>query len=73
MDLPPPKNTVTELRTFHDSIESHIRSLLSLGTTPESCGAMMIPLENYLKKCDATWQENRTGQNGSLKIAERSY
>ena len=44
MNLPPPKNTVTELRTFYDSIEGHIRSLLSLGTTPESYGAMLIPV-----------------------------
>ena len=44
MNLPPPKNTVTELRAFYDSIEGHIRSLLSQGTTPESYGAMLIPV-----------------------------
>ena len=44
MNLPPPKNTVTELRAFYDSIEGHIRSLLSLGTTTESYGAMLIPV-----------------------------
>ena len=44
MNLPPPKNTVTELRAFYDSIEGHIRSLLSLGTTPELYGAMLIPV-----------------------------
>ena len=41
MNLPSVKNTVTELRAFYDSIE---RSLLSLGTTPESYGAMLIPV-----------------------------
>ena len=43
-NLPPPRNTVTELRAFYDSIEGHIRSLLSLGTTTESYGAMLIPI-----------------------------
>ena len=43
MDLPLPKNTMKDLRAFYDSIEGHIRSLIALGTTPESYGAMLIP------------------------------
>ena len=43
MDLPLPKNTMKDLRAFYDSIEGHIRSLITLGTTPESYGAMLIP------------------------------
>ena len=44
LNLPNPRNTLTDLRAFYDSTESHIRGLSSLGITPESYGALLIPV-----------------------------
>ena len=44
LNLPTPRNTLADLRTFYDSIESHIRGLSSIGITPESYGALLIPV-----------------------------
>lgn len=49
LNLPMPINTMADLRVFYDSIESHIKGLSSMGITPESYGALLIPLENYLQ------------------------
>ena len=42
--LPNPKNVMVDLRAFYDTIEGHIRGLLSLGVTQESYGALLIPI-----------------------------
>ena len=44
LNLPTPSNTLADLRAFYDSIESHIRGLSSIGITPESYGALLIPV-----------------------------
>ena len=44
LDLPSPTNTLTSLQHFHDSVESHIRSLSSLGKDRESYGDLLIPI-----------------------------
>ena len=44
LNLPSPRNTLTDLRAFYDSIESHIRGLSSLEITPDSYGALLIPI-----------------------------
>ena len=44
LNLPTPRNTLADLRTFYNSIESHIRGLSSIGITPESYGALLIPV-----------------------------
>ena len=35
VELNNPSNTMSSLQLFHDSVEGHIRSLQSLGTSPE--------------------------------------
>ena len=44
LDLPSPTNTLTSLQQFHDSVESHIRSLSSLGKDSESYGDLLVPI-----------------------------
>ena len=44
LDLPSPVNTHTSLQQFHDSVESHIRSLSSLGKDCESYGDLLAPI-----------------------------
>ena len=44
LDLPSPTNTLTSLQHFHDSVESHIKSLSSLGKDRESYGDLLIPI-----------------------------
>ena len=56
IDLPLPKNTMKDLRAFHDSIEGHIGRLIALGTTLESYGAMSISA--MLGKLPAEVQRN---------------
>ena len=44
LNLPTPRNTLTDLRALYDSIENHIRGLSSLEITPDSYGALLIPI-----------------------------
>ena len=44
LNLPTPRNNIADLRTFYDVIESHIRGLSSMGITPETYGALLIPI-----------------------------
>ena len=44
LNLPTPRNTMADLRTFYDSTESHTRGLSSIGIAPESCSELLIPI-----------------------------
>ena len=44
LDTPHPTNSLSSLQQFHDIIESHIRSLSSLGKDIESYGALLVPI-----------------------------
>jgi len=44
VDLPSPDNTFTDLRSFYDSVEGHIRGLSSLGKSQEKYGDLLIPI-----------------------------
>ena len=44
LDMSRPTNSLSSLQQFHDSIESHIRSLSSLGKDIESYGALLVPI-----------------------------
>ena len=41
--LPNPLNNLTSLRSFHDSIENHIRGLSALGQSKDSYSALPVP------------------------------
>ena len=43
IDLPSPSNSLTSLQQFHDSIESHTRSLTALGKNSDSYGDLLVP------------------------------
>lgn len=43
-NLPKPTNTVSSLRHFHDTIESHIRGLSALGTSKDSYSALLATI-----------------------------
>ena len=44
LNLPTPRNNIADLRTFCDVTESHIRGLSSIRITPETYGALLIPI-----------------------------
>ena len=44
LDTPRPSNSLGSLQQFHDTIESHIRSLSSLGKDIDSYGALLVPI-----------------------------
>ena len=56
IDLPNPSNTLTSLQQFHDSIESHTRSLTAIGKNINSYGDMLVPmiLRNYQQRFSGT-------------------
>ena len=43
-DMPSPLNSLTSLRIFYDSVESHIRGLASLGKSETSYGELLVPV-----------------------------
>lgn len=44
INLPNLSNTLTSLQQFHDSVESHTRSLTTLGKNSDSYGDMLVPM-----------------------------
>ena len=44
IDLPSPSNSLTSLQQFHDSIESHTRSLTALGKNSDSYDDLLVPI-----------------------------
>ena len=40
-NLPKPVNILSSLQAFHDSLESHMRALSSLGTFPDTYSPML--------------------------------
>jgi len=44
LDLPKPTNKLSSLKFFHDTIETHVRCLQSLGKSPESLDTLLAPM-----------------------------
>ena len=44
LTIPNPVNSMTSLRSFHDSVENHIRGLSALGQSRDSYGALLVPI-----------------------------
>ena len=44
LDLPKPSNKLASLRFFHDTMETHVRCLESLGKSPESLDTLLAPM-----------------------------
>ena len=74
LDLPSPNNSLASLQLFHDSTESHMRSLLSLGKSNDSYGTLLVPiilgkLPTEIKKNLARDHENREWTIDDLQSA----
>ena len=70
LDLPSPNNSLTSLKLFRDSTESHMRSLLSLGKSSDSYGALLVPI--ILGKLPTDMKKNlaRDHENGEWTISD---
>ena len=44
IELPGPTNSLSSLREFYDTTESHIRSLSALGKAEDSYGSLLVPI-----------------------------
>ena len=44
LDIPKPVNSLSSVRLFYDSVESHIRGLNALGKSEDSYGALLIAI-----------------------------
>ena len=62
VELNNPSNTMSSLQLFYDSVEGHIRSLQSLGTSPEQYESMLVPI--ILRKLPADIRRNLTRSHG---------
>ena len=58
-----PTNSSSALQLFYDSIESHTRSLSSLGKTRETYGSLLVPI--ILNKLPADVRKSLARQHGS--------
>ena len=65
LDIPKPTNSLSSLRLFHDSVESHIRGLTALGKSENSYGAFLIPI--ILGKLPAETRSNLARSHTSLE------
>ena len=67
LNLPTPRNTMADLRTTNDLIESHIRGLSSIGIAPESYDALLIPVTLGKSPADVrrnlAREQNKSGWN----------
>ena len=65
LNLPPPVNSLPSLRTFIDSVETHIRALSALRVSQESYGTLLAPI--IIGKLHAeTWHGTTHQLNGWL-------
>ena len=65
LDIPKPVNSLSSLRLFHDSVESHIRGLDALGKSEDSYSALLIPI--ILGKLPAETRSNLARSHTSLE------
>ena len=63
VELNNPNNTLSSLQLFHDSVEGHVRSLQSLGTSHEQYESMLVPI--ILRKLPADIRRNLARSHGT--------
>ena len=64
LELPSPTNELSSLRLFYDSVETHIRGLLSLRVSKESYGALLLPI--ILAKLSVPTRKNLAREHSNL-------
>jgi len=65
VELKSPSNTLPSLQLFYNSIDSHIRSLQSLGTTQEMYESMLVPI--ILRNLLVELRKSLAGTHGTEK------
>ena len=63
LDMPTPRNTLANLRSFYDRIESYVRGLEALGQNQETYGSLLVPV--ILNKLLSEMRRNLTREHGS--------
>ena len=63
LDMPPPRNTLANLRNFYDRIESYVRGLEALGQNQETYGSLLVPVIS--NKLPREMRRNLTREHGS--------
>ena len=63
LDMPTPRNTLANLRSFYDRIESYVRGLEALGQNQETYGSLLVPV--ILNKLPSEMRRNLTREHGS--------
>ena len=61
--LPSPSNTLSGLQQFHDTVERHIHSLLTLGKSADLYEDIMVPI--ILNKLPPTTRKNMAREHGT--------
>ena len=65
LDITKPVNSLSSLKLFHDSVESHIRGSDALGKSEDSYGTLLIPI--ILGKLPAETRSNLARSHTSLE------
>ena len=65
VELNSPSNNLSSLQLFYDSVQSHVRSLESLGTPQDMYGSMLVP--TILRKLPAEVRRNLARSHGTEK------
>ena len=65
VELNSPRNNLLSLQLFYDCVQSHFRSLESLGTPQDMYGSMLVPI--ILRKLPAEVRRNLARSHGTEK------
>ena len=63
LDMPPPRNTLANLRNFYGRIESYVRGLEALGQNQETYGSLLVSV--ILNKLPSEMRRNLTREHRS--------
>ena len=63
LDIPAPKNTLSQFRSYNDRTETYIRGLESLGQAQDSYGSLLVPV--IFNKMPSEIRKNLTREHGS--------
>ena len=68
INLPSPSNTLSGLQQFHDTVERHIHSLSTLGTSADSYEDILVPI--ILSKLPPTTRKNMTKEHDEWNLTD---
>ena len=62
LEIPPPKNSLSSLRTFYDKCEAYVRGLESLGQPESTYGTLLVPI--IMKKLPPEIRQHLAREHG---------